>query len=395
MVIKPRVRGFVCVTSHPEGCAAHIQQQIDYVKSKGSISGGPKNVLVIGSSTGFGLSSRVAAAFGCGSKTVGVFYERPSDEDRLGTAGWYNTIALTEKARAEGLYARNFNGDAFSNEVKSNVIAAIKEDVGPIDLVIYSLASPRRTHPDTGAVHKSVLKPVGKSYSSRTVDTDKGIVSDVAIEPATDEEIADTAAVMGGDDWERWITALDEAGLIAEGATSVAYSYIGPEITWDIYKNGTIGLAKNHLEESCTRISSKLKEHGDGRALISVNKALVSQASSAIPVVPLYISILYKIMKAKGTHEGCIEQMQRLFAERLFNGADPQLDESGRIRIDDLEMQDDVQAEGATIWPQVTTENLAELTDIVGYREEFLKMFGFGLPGIDYEVSTEPHRPMI
>ena len=395
MVIKPRVRGFVCVTSHPEGCAAHIQQQIDYVKSKGSISGGPKNVLVIGSSTGFGLSSRVAAAFGCGSKTVGVFYERPSDEDRLGTAGWYNTIALTEKARAEGLYARNFNGDAFSNEVKSNVIAAIKEDVGPIDLVIYSLASPRRTHPDTGAVHKSVLKPVGKSYSSRTVDTDKGIVSDVAIEPATDEEIADTAAVMGGDDWERWITALDEAGLIAEGATSVAYSYIGPEITWDIYKNGTIGLAKNHLEESCTRISSKLKEHGGGRALISVNKALVSQASSAIPVVPLYISILYKIMKAKGTHEGCIEQMQRLFAERLFNGADPQLDESGRIRIDDLEMQDDVQAEGATIWPQVTTENLAELTDIVGYREEFLKMFGFGLPGIDYEVSTEPHRPMI
>lgn len=395
MVIKPRVRGFVCVTSHPEGCAAHIQQQIDYVKSKGSISDGPKNVLVIGSSTGFGLSSRITAAFGCGSKTVGVFFERPSEEDRLGTAGWYNTIAFTEKARAEGLYARNFNGDAFSNEIKSEVIAAIKEDVGPIDLIIYSLASPRRTHPDTGAVHKSVLKPVGNSYSSRTVDTDKGIVSDVAIEPATDDEIADTTAVMGGDDWERWVAALDEAGLIAEGATSVAYSYIGPEITWDIYKNGTIGLAKNHLEESCARIATKLKELGGGRAFISVNKALVSQASSAIPVVPLYISILYKIMKAKGSHEGCVEQMQRLFAERLYNGADPRLDESGRIRIDDLEMQDDVQAEGASIWPQVTTENLAELTDIAGYREEFLKMFGFGMPGIDYEKSTEPHRPMI
>ncbi|MDA7916700.1 trans-2-enoyl-CoA reductase family protein [Opitutaceae bacterium] len=395
MVIKPRVRGFVCVTSHPEGCAAHIQQQIDYVKSKGAISDGPKNVLVIGSSTGFGLSSRVTAAFGCGANTMGVFFERPSEEDRLGTAGWYNTIALTEKARAEGLYARNFNGDAFSNEIKSEVIAAIKEDMGSVDLIIYSLASPRRTHPDTGAVHKSVLKPVGKSYSSRTVDTDKGIVSDVTIEPASDEEISDTVQVMGGEDWERWISDLDEAGLIAEGATSVAYSYIGPEVTWDIYKNGTIGLAKNHLEESCARIDAKLKGKGEGRALISVNKALVSQASSAIPVVPLYISILYKIMKAKGTHEGCIEQMQRLFAERLYQGADLRLDESGRIRIDDLEMQDDVQAQGAEIWPQVTTENLEELTDIAGYREEFLKMFGFGLPGIDYDAHTEPNRPMI
>ena len=395
MVIKPRVRGFVCVTSHPEGCAAHIQQQIDYVKSKGAISDGPQNVLVIGSSTGFGLSSRVTAAFGCGAKTMGVFFERPSEEDRLGTAGWYNTIAFTEKARAEGLYARNFNGDAFSDEIKSEVLAAIKEDMGSVDLIIYSLASPRRTHPDTGAVHKSVLKPVGKSYSSRTVDTDKGIVSDVTIEPASDEEISDTVQVMGGEDWERWISALDDAGLIADGATSVAYSYIGPEVTWDIYKNGTIGLAKNHLEESCGRIDAKLKGKGEGRAFISVNKALVSQASSAIPVVPLYISILYKIMKAQGTHEGCIEQMQRLFAERLYQGADLQLDDSGRIRIDDLEMQNDVQIQGAEIWPQVTTENLAELTDIAGYREEFLKMFGFGLPGVDYDAHSEPHRPMI
>lgn len=396
MVIKPRVRGFVCVTSHPEGCAAHVQQQIDYVKSKGSISGGPKNVLVIGSSTGFGLSSRIAAAFGCGANTMGVFFERPSEEDRLGTAGWYNSIGFTAKAREAGLYARNFNGDAFSNEMKSDVIQAIKDDMGSIDLVVYSLASPRRTHPDTGTVHKSVLKPVGTTYSNRTVDTDRGIVSEITIDPASEAEIADTVAVMGGDDWERWINALDGAGVLAPGATTVAYSYIGPEVTWDIYKNGTIGLAKNDLEAACARIDAKLKGiDANGRALISVNKALVSQASSAIPVVPLYISILYKIMKANGTHEGCIEQMQRLFAERLYNGADLQLDEAGRVRIDDLEMKPEVQTAGAAIWPRVTTENLEELTDIVGYREEFLKMFGFGLPGIDYEADSEPHHPML
>jgi enoyl-[acyl-carrier protein] reductase / trans-2-enoyl-CoA reductase (NAD+) len=396
MVIKPRVRGFVCVTSHPDGCAAHVQQQIDYVQSKGVIKDGPKKVLVIGSSTGFGLSSRITAAFGCGADTIGVFYERPSEEDRLGTAGWYNSIGFTAKARAAGRYARNFNGDAFSAEMKASVIQAIKDDLGSVDMVVYSLASPRRTHPETGVVHKSVLKPVGQAYTNRTVDTDRGRVSDVSIEPATEAEIADTVAVMGGDDWERWINALREAGVLAPGATTVAYSYIGPEITWDIYKNGTIGLAKNDLEAACARIDAKLKQIDvRGRALVSVNKALVSQASSAIPVVPLYISILYKIMKAKGTHEGCIEQMQRLFAERLYNGADLQLDDAGRVRIDDLEMQDDVQAQGAEIWPQVTTENLADLTDIAGYREEFLKMFGFGLPGIDYEADSEPHRPMI
>ncbi len=395
MVIKPRVRGFVCVTAHPEGCAAHIQQQIDHVQSKGPIKNGPRNVLVIGASTGFGLASRVAAAFGSGAKTIGVFFERPSEEDRLGTAGWYNTIAFTEKARAAGLYARNFNGDAFSNEVKEQVIAAIKEDLGSVDLVVYSLASPRRTHPDTGAVHKSVLKPVGKTFQNRTVDTDRGIVSDVTIEPATDEEIADTTAVMGGDDWERWINALNDAGVLADGATTVAYSYIGPEVTWDIYRNGTIGLAKNDLEASCKRLDALLKTKGYGRALISVNKALVSQASSAIPVVPLYISILYKIMKAKGTHEGCIEQMQRLFATQLYNDSAVTFDDAGRVRIDDWEMAPDVQAQVREIWPQVTTENLEQLTDIAGYREEFLKMFGFGLDGIDYDADTEPHRPMI
>ena len=395
MVIKPRVRGFVCVTAHPEGCAAHIQQQIDYVKAKGSIPEGPKNVLVIGSSTGFGLASRITAAFGCGSKTIGVFFERPSEDDRLATAGWYNTIAFTEKARAAGLYARNFNGDAFSTEIKEQVIAAIKEDLGSVDLIVYSLASPRRTHPDTGIVHKSVLKPVGKTYSNRTVDTDKGIVSDVTIDPASEEEIADTIAVMGGDDWERWVHALDNAGVLADGATTVAYSYIGPEVTWDIYKNGTIGLAKNDLEAACKRIDALLKTKGYGRALISVNKALVSQASSAIPVVPLYISILYKLMKAKGSHEACIEQMQRLFATQLFGGQAATFDSAGRVRVDDWEMQDDIQAGVKEIWPQVTTENLEELTDIAGYRAEFLKMFGFGLPGVDYDAETEPHRPMI
>lgn len=395
MVIKPRVRGFVCVTAHPEGCAAHIQQQIDYVKSKGAIQDGPKNVLVIGSSTGFGLASRISAAFGCGAGTVGVFFERPSEEDRLATAGWYNTIAFTEKARAAGLYARNFNGDAFSTEIKSAVIDAIKADLGSVDLVVYSLASPRRTHPDTGVVHKSVLKPVGKTYSNRTVDTDRGIVSDVTIEPASDDEIADTIAVMGGDDWERWITALDAAGVLAPGATTVAYSYIGPEVTWDIYKNGTIGLAKNDLEAACKRINAHLRTHGYGRALISVNKALVSQASSAIPVVPLYISILYKLMKAKGTHEACIEQMQRLFATQLYNGHAIDFDEAGRVRVDDWEMQPDIQAQVKEIWPQVTTENLEVLTDIAGYRAEFLKMFGFGLAGVDYEAETNPHREMI
>lgn len=394
MIIKPKVRGFVCVTAHPDGCAAHIQQQIDYVKSKGNITNGPKKVLVIGASTGFGLASRITAAFGSGASTIGVFFERPSEEDRLGTPGWYNTIAFTEKARAGGLYARNFNGDAFSNEIKQQVITAIKEDLGSVDLVVYSLASPRRTHPDTGAVHKSVLKPVGNAYTNRTVDTDRRVVSDITIEPANDDEISDTIAVMGGDDWERWIKALDAAGVLAAGATTIAYSYIGPEVTWDIYKNGTIGLAKNDLEAACKRINALLKDKGNGRALISVNKALVSQASSAIPVVPLYISILYKLMKAKGTHETCIEQMQRLFATRLYSGGETPVDEAGRVRVDDWEMQPDIQAGVKTIWPQVTTENLAELTDIAGYQEEFLRMFGFGLAGIDYDAECEPHRPL-
>jgi len=393
MIIKPKVRGFICVTAHPEGCAAHVQQWIDYVKSQPGIQGGPKKVLVLGSSTGYGLASRITAAFGSGAATLGVFFERPSDEGRPATPGWYNTIGFTRAARAAGLYAKNIMGDAFTADIKQQVIAAIKADLGQVDLVVYSLAAPRRTHPKTGAVHKSCLKPIGAPYTNKTVDTDKGIVSEVTIDPASQEEIDDTVAVMGGEDWELWMEALAGAGVLAPGAQSVAYSYIGPEVTWAVYKNGTIGMAKNDLERAACAIDAKLRTTG-GRAFISVNKALVTQASSAIPVVPLYISILYKIMKEAGTHEGCIEQMHRLFATQMYNGHSPQFDEIGRARVDDLEMRPEIQAAVAAIWPKVTTENLAELTDIAGYREEFLKLFGFGLAGIDYDAPTEPHLPM-
>ena len=394
MVIKPKIRGFVCITAHPQGCAAHVQEQINLIKSRGPLKNGPRNVLVIGASTGYGLASRIAAAFGAGANTLGIFFERPSEEDRPATPGWYNSIAFTDAARAAGLKALNLNGDAFSDDIKRQAIDLIRREMGPIDLIVYSLASPRRTHPRTGAVHKSVLKPVGQSYTNKTVDTDKGIVSQITIEPANEAEIADTTAVMGGEDWEMWIEALLAEGLVAPGATSMAYSYIGPEVTWAIYKNGTIGLAKNDLERAARKIDASLKAHGYGRAFISVNKALVTQASSAIPVVPLYISILYKIMKANGTHEGCIEQIQRLFATQLYGGTGLKFDDQGRVRIDDWEMRPEIQAEVARIWPQVTTENLASFTDIAGYRSEFLKLFGFGIPGINYEAEVEPHLPL-
>ena len=391
MIIKPKVRGFVCVTAHPTGCAAHIQQQIDHVKSKGPIKQGPKNVLVIGASTGYGLASRVTASFGSGAATLGVFYERPSEEGRPATPGWYNSIAFTRAARAAGYYAENINGDAFSEAIKQQTLAMIARDMGPIDLVVYSLASPRRTHPKTGAVHKSVLKPLGAPYTNKTVDTDKAIVSEVTIDSATEIEATDTVAVMGGEDWEMWIQALADAKLLAPGATAVAYSYIGPVHTWPVYKDGTIGAAKVDLERAAMAINAKLAAHGNGRAFISVNKALVTQASSAIPVVPLYIAILYKVMKAKGTHEGCIEQMQRLFATQLYNGSKLQFDRAGRVRVDDWEMRPEIQDAISAIWPQVTTENLATLTDIAGYQTEFLKLFGFGLPGVNYDAEVEPH----
>jgi enoyl-[acyl-carrier protein] reductase / trans-2-enoyl-CoA reductase (NAD+) len=393
MVIKPKIRGFICTTAHPTGCAAHVRQQIDYVRQKGELSGMPKRVLVIGSSTGYGLASRIVPAFAGGAATLGIFFEKEAEADRTGTAGWYNSVAFEKEAQAAGLYARSINGDAFSDAIKEQTIATIKADLGQVDAVIYSLASPRRTHPKTGVTHKSTLKPIGAAFTNKTVDTDKGLVSEVNIGPANEQEIADTVAVMGGEDWEMWIDALDRAGVLADGATTVAYSYIGPTLTWAIYRNGTIGTAKEDLEATARRLNARLGAKG-GRALVSVNKALVTQASSAIPVVPLYISLLYKVMKENGTHEGCIEQIQRLFAERLANDASPQPDEEGRIRIDDWEMRDGIQNAVAELWPKVTTENLAQLSDIAGYRTEFLKLFGFGLPGVDYEAEVDPLAPL-
>jgi enoyl-[acyl-carrier protein] reductase / trans-2-enoyl-CoA reductase (NAD+) len=389
MVIEPKIRGFICITSHPDGCAAHVRQQIDYVRSKGTVAGVPKRVLVIGASTGYGLASRIVPAFSGGAATVGVFFEKAPEGGKLGTAGWYNSCAFEREAHAAGLYAKSINGDAFSEEIKRRAVEMIREDLGQVDLVIYSLASPRRTHPVTGVTSKSVLKPIAGTFSSKTVDTDKGVVSPVTIEPAVEQEIVDTVSVMGGEDWELWLDELEAGGVLASGATTVAYSYIGPDLTWAIYRNGTIGKAKEDLEATAKRLNERLAGRG-GAAYVSVNKALVTQASSAIPVVPLYISLLYKVMKAKGIHEGCIEQIQRLFADRLYTGAAPQLDEAGRIRIDDWEMREDVQAAVAEVWPGVTTENLAAVSDIAGYREEFLRLFGFGLPGVDYQADTSP-----
>jgi enoyl-[acyl-carrier protein] reductase/trans-2-enoyl-CoA reductase (NAD+) len=393
MIIKPKVRGFICITAHPQGCAANVQSQIAYVESKGRLKEMPRRVLVIGASTGYGLASRITAAFGGGAGTIGIFFEKPAEEGRTGSAGWYNSAAFDDAARKAGLYSKSINGDAFSDALKQQAIDLIKADLGQVDAVIYSLASPRRTHPKTGEIFKSTLKPIGAPYTAKTVDTDKGIVSDITIEPAAEQEIHDTTAVMGGEDWEMWIDALASAGLLAPGATTVSYSYIGPRVTWPIYRNGTIGRAKADLENTAARIGEKLAPLG-GRALVSINKALVTQASSAIPVVPLYISMLYRIMKGKGLHEGCIEQIQRLFAERLYNGASPQLDEAGRVRIDDWEMRPDVQEAVEAIWPTVTTENLAEVTDITGYRREFLRLFGFGLEGVDYDAETDPVVPV-
>jgi enoyl-[acyl-carrier protein] reductase/trans-2-enoyl-CoA reductase (NAD+) len=393
MIIKPRIRGFICTTAHPAGCAAHVDEQIAYVRSKGPIEGLPKRVLVIGASTGYGLASRIVPAFAGGAATVGVFFEKPGEEGRTGSAGWYNSVAFEKAAHAAGLYAKSINGDAFSDAIKQQTIDLIKADLKTVDAVIYSLASPRRTHPKTGVTFNSTLKPVGPAFTAKTVNTDKGTVNDITIEPASEQEIADTVAVMGGEDWEMWIDALQAAGVLADGALTVAYSYIGPDLTHAIYRAGTIGRAKEHLESTAKRLQQKLgAKHG--RAFVSINKALVTQASSAIPVVPLYISLLYKVMKARGLHEGCIEQIQRLFADRLAPGAKPQLDLEGRIRIDDWEMRPEIQSAVAELWPQVTTENLDSLSDIAGYRAEFLKLFGFGLPGVDYEAEADPIAPL-
>ena len=387
MVVTPKVRGFICTTAHPVGCAKHVAEQIAVVKNRGPIANGPKKVLVIGSSTGYGLSSRIAAAFGSGASTIGVFFEKPAEADKCGTAGWYNSAAFENEARAAGLYARSFNGDAFSDAMKAEVIAAIKSDLGQVDCVVYSLASPRRTDPKSGEVYKSVLKPIGQSYTNRNLNTSTGVVDEITIQPAEGDDVAQTVAVMGGEDWQMWIDALLAEDLLAKGVQTVAYSYIGPEITWPIYKNGTIGRAKEDLERVQRELDAKLKPL-DGKAWVSVNKALVTQASSAIPVVPLYISLLYKVMKADGTHEDCIEQMDRLFRDRLYNG-NPQPDEAGRIRIDDWEMAPAVQKLVDQRWTEVNTDNLREIADFDGYQAGFLKLFGFGLNGVDYTADVD------
>lgn len=389
MIIAPKIRGFICTTAHPEGCAKHVAEQIAVVKSRGLIENGPKKVLVIGSSTGYGLSSRIAAAFGSNAATLGVFFEKPAEADKCGTAGWYNSAAFEKEAAAAGLYARSINGDAFSDDIKKQVIEAIKADLGQVDLVIYSLASPRRTDPKSGEVYKSVLKPVGESYTNKNLNTTSGVVNEVTIEPAEGDDIQQTIAVMGGQDWELWTDALLEAGVLAEGVKTVAYSYIGPSVTWPIYKNGTIGKAKEDLERAQRALDEKLAPLG-GKAWVSVNKALVTQASSAIPVVPLYISLLYKVMKADGTHEDTIEQMDRLLRDRLYNNS-PQPDEAGRIRVDDWEMDDKVQALVGERWEIVNSENFEELGDFEGYQSSFLRLFGFGLSGVDYSADTDPN----
>ena len=385
MIVTPKIRGFICTTAHPDGCARHVASQIELVRSRGPISGGPRRVLVLGASTGYGLASRIAAAFGCGASTIGVFFEKPGEPDKCGTAGWYNSAAFENEARAAGLYARSFNGDAFSDGMKTEVIDAIRADLGQVDCVIYSLASPRRTHPKTGESFRSVLKPIGAPYTNKNLNTNTGIVDEVTLPPAEGDYVAQTVAVMGGEDWEMWIDALLAAGLLAPGATTYAYSYIGPELTWPIYKDGTIGKAKEDLERVQRALDAKLAPLG-GKAWVSVNKALVTQASSAIPVVPLYISLLYKIMKPLGTHEDCIEQMDRLFRDRYLN---PQPDEAGRIRLDDWEMEAAVQKQISDAWARVCTENLTELGDLAGYQECFLRLFGFGLDGVDYASDTD------
>lgn len=385
MIIEPRTRGFICLTSHPTGCEQNVINQIEYVKSKGEINGA-KKVLVIGASTGFGLASRITSAFGSDAATIGVFLEKGPSAGRPASPGWYNSAAFEKQAHEAGLYAKSINGDAFSNEIKQQTIDMIKEDLGQIDLVIYSLASPVRTNPNTGKRHKSVLKPIGDVFSNKTVDFHTGNVTEVTIQPANEDDIANTVEVMGGEDWEMWMDAMKDAGVLADGCKTFAYSYIGPKLTEPVYRKGTIGAAKDHLEATAFKITDKLKDI-NGNAIVSVNKALVTQASSAIPVIPLYISLLYKIMKEKGIHEGCIEQIQRLYADRIY-GEDLKLDDKGRVRIDDWEMREDVQAEVDKLWNIAATENLSEIGDLKGYSDGFFNLFGFEVEGVDYAADV-------
>ena len=392
MIIKPRVRGFLCVTSHPAGCDANIKRQIDYVKSQGPIAEGPKRVLVIGASTGYGLSSRITAAFGCGADTLGIFFEKEGTQTKPGTAGWYNSAAFHHHAQAAGLYAKSINGDAFSNAVKQKAIDTIKADMGQIDLVVYSLASPRRQHPVTGVVHNSTLKPIGGDAVQKGVNTDKEEVQDFHLEQATQDEIDNTVAVMGGEDWQMWIDALDDAGVLADGAKTTAYTYIGEKLTWDIYWHGTIGAAKKDLDKRVVAIRARMAAKG-GDARVSVLKAVVTQASAAIPAMPIYLALLFKVMKEQGTHEGCIEQIDGLFRDSLYS-TQPYLDDEGRLRADGQELDPAIQDAVAKLWQGVNTETLRQLSDFEGYKREFLQLFGFEVDGVDYAADVNPEVPI-
>ncbi|ETN92426.1 putative reductase [Gammaproteobacteria bacterium MOLA455] len=391
MIIKPRVRGFMCITSHPVGCEANVKNQIDFIKAQPAIEA-PKRVLVIGSSTGYGLAARIAAAFGSGASTLGIFFEKPGTETKPGTAGWYNSAAFHKYAEQDGLYAKSINGDAFSDEIKAKTIETIKQDLGQIDLVIYSLAAPRRQHPKTGEIFNSTLKPVGKDITMRGINTDKETIQEFSLTAANEQEISDTVAVMGGEDWQMWIDALDDAGVLAEGAKTTAFTYIGEKMTWDLYWDGTIGQAKKDLDKRVLSIRDKLAAKA-GDARVSVLKAVVTQASSAIPIMPLYLAMLFREMKRDGSHEGCIEQLYRLYTECLYS-PDPRTDEEGRLRCDELELRPEIQAAVADAWAKISTENLAQLTDFAGYKEEFLALFGFGLDGVDYQADVATDVPI-
>ncbi len=390
LIIHPKVRGFICTTTHPLGCERNVLEQIAATRARGVSNDGPKKVLVIGASSGYGLASRITAAFGFGADTLGVFFEKPGTASKAGTAGWYNSAAFDKHAKAAGLYSKSINGDAFSDAARAQVIELIKTEMGgQVDLVVYSLASPVRKLPGSGEVKRSALKPIGQTYTATAIDTNKDTIIQASIEPASAQEIEDTITVMGGQDWELWIDALEGAGVLADGARSVAFSYIGTEITWPIYWHGALGKAKVDLDRTAQRLNARLAKHGGG-ANVAVLKSVVTQASAAIPVMPLYISMVYKIMKEKGLHEGTIEQLDRLFRERLYrqDGQPAEVDEQNRLRLDDWELRDDVQDACKALWPQVTTENLFELTDYAGYKHEFLKLFGFERTDVDYDADV-------
>jgi len=392
MVIKPKIRGFICTNAHPVGCAEHVQEQINYVKQQGALKNAPKNVLVIGASTGYGLASRITAAFGGGAKTLGVFFEKEGTERKTGSAGWYNTAAFQTAAEAEGLWSKNINGDAFSNEIKQKTIDTIRAELGKVDCIIYSLASPRRTDPNTGEVFSSTLKPIGNAVTTKNLNTSKREIDEVTVEAANQDDIDNTIKVMGGEDWEMWIDALKDADVLADNFKTTAYTYIGKELTWPIYGHATIGKAKEDLDRATAAIKAATEDL-NGEAYVSSLNAVVTQASSAIPIMPLYISALFKVMKADGTYEGTIEQIHALFNENLY-GDSPRFDEGGHLFQNYKELEDDVQARVQTIWDSVDTSSIDELTDYVGYHNEFLRLFGFGIDTVDYEQDVNPVAPI-